>query len=108
MKPLQLVPRVAKDYAKRLVRHMGYTLTSLPDPSLIPQDVDDRFVEVVTGMQNIGPLEMTQHTTYAAVEYVVKAGLHGDLIECGVYQGRQVLMMAQTLKSYGLFDRDIY
>lgn len=108
MKSLQFVPRGVKQYAKRLVRDLGYTLTPLPDPNLISPDLDDRFIELVRGMHNIGTFEMKQHTTYSAVEYVVKAGLDGDLIECGVYQGRQVLMMAQTLKSYGVMDRDIY
>ena len=87
---------------------MGYSLTPLPDPDLIPQDLDERSVEVVREMQSIGALEVTQYTTYSAVEYVVEAGLDGDLIECGVYQGRQPLMMAQILKAYGVIDCEIY
>jgi hypothetical protein len=102
------VSRQIKDRAKRFLRHRGYQLARIPDPNAIPQDLSDRFVETMKGMQNIGGFEMKQHTTYAAVEYVVKSGIPGDLIECGVYQGRQVLMMAETLKSYGVTDRDIY
>jgi O-methyltransferase len=108
MNPLRLVPRAVKDRAHRLVRDMGYTLMPIPDPNAIPQDLDDRFVEMMQGVQNIGGFDMKQHTTYAVVEYVITAGLEGDLIECGVYQGRQVLIMAETLKSYGVDDREIY
>lgn len=108
MKILSFVPRAAKQYAKGLLRAAGYALAPIPKAGLIPQDVDDRFVATVAEMQNVGPLEMTQHTTFAAVEYIVKTGIEGDLIECGVWQGRQILMMAQTLKSYGIVDRNIY
>lgn len=90
------------------MRAAGYSLAPLPDPNQIPQDVDDRFVDLVREMKNVGVLEMTQHTTYAAVDYVVRAGLAGDFVECGVYQGRQALMMAQALKAFGVLDRDIY
>lgn len=108
MKVLRFVPRVAKQYVKRLIRATGYTLAPIPDPSLISPDLDDRFIELVGRMQNIGAFEMKQHTTYSAVRYVVTAGLDGDLIECGVYQGRQVLMIAEALKACGVSDRDIY
>jgi O-methyltransferase len=108
MKTLPLLPRAAKNGVKRLVRKMGYSLAPLPDPNAIPQDLDERFKLLARRMHNLGPLEMPQHTTYAAVEYILNAGLAGDLIECGVYQGRQILMMAETLKARGVLDRDIY
>lgn len=100
--------RALKDSVKRLVRRTGYTISPIPkhDPGL--GGLDDRFFDVLQGMQNIGAFEMKQFTTYSAVDYVLRAGVEGDLIECGVYQGRQVLMMAQTLLARGVDDREIY
>lgn len=108
MNPLRLLPRPVKDSARRFLRERGYQLSRIPDPDAVPRDLSDRFVATLKRMHNIGGFEMKQHTTYLAVEYVVRSGVEGDLIECGVYQGRQVLMMAETLKSYGMTDRDIY
>ncbi len=108
MKLSRMIPGVVKQAGIRALRRLGYVIAPLPDPNEISQDLDERFVDVLKGMQNIGRFEMKQHTTYAAVDYVVTAGIAGDLIECGVYQGRQVLMMAHALKARGVLDRDIY
>jgi O-methyltransferase len=105
---LRFVPARVKRQAARLIRASGYTFGPLPVPGAISTDLDDHFVEVLRGMHNIGKFEMRQHTTYGAVKYVVTAGIAGDLVECGVYQGRQVLMMAETLTALGVTDRDIY
>ena len=90
------------------MRGAGYTIAPIPHPNPIPADLDDRFVQILQGMPKIGDFEVKQYTTYSAVKYVVTAGIDGDLIECGVYQGRQILMMAETLNACGVSDRDVY
>lgn len=100
--------RALKNIAKRVARRMGYTIAPVTQPDPAFAGLDDRFLDVLNGMENIGAFEIKQYTTYAAVEYALDAGLDGDFIECGVYQGRQVLMMAQTLVSRGVTDREIY
>lgn len=44
----------------------------------------------------------------SAVRYVVEAGIPGDFIECGVWRGGSVMMIALTLQNLGVTDRDIY
>jgi len=34
---------------------------------------------------------------YKSVEYVVKAGIPGDIIECGVWRGGSMMLVAHTL-----------
>jgi O-methyltransferase len=108
MRLARLLPRAAKDFVMQALRAQGFVITRAPDRTAIPQDLDDRFIERVRGMSVLSGFDVRQHTTYSAVQYVVNAGLEGDLIECGVYQGRQILMMAEALKASGVSDRDIY
>jgi hypothetical protein len=43
-----------------------------------------------------------------AVEYVVRGGVEGALVECGVWKGGSVLAMILTLQRLGVDDRDVY
>lgn len=48
------------------------------------------------------------YALHSAVRYVVEARIPGDFVECGVWRGGSVMMIALTLKSLGVTDRDIY
>jgi O-methyltransferase len=48
------------------------------------------------------------YSLYKAVQYVVKKGIPGDFVECGVWKGGASMMMAMTLKQLGVTDRQIY
>ncbi len=45
---------------------------------------------------------------YKAVEYVVRAGIQGDFVECGVWRGGSVMVIARTLLRLKVTDRKIY
>lgn len=47
------------------------------------------------------------YTIYSAVTYLVKAGIQGDFVECGVWKGGASMLMALTLKELGVGDRSI-
>jgi hypothetical protein len=58
------------------------------------------------------PFTMTSterlYLLFNAVRFVVSAGIAGDFVECGVWQGGSVMMMALALKALGVTDRNIY
>lgn len=108
MKIQQAASRALKNIVKRLFRERGYTIAPVAQAEPALAGLDDRFMRVLAGMNTIGAFEIKQYTTYAAVEHVLNSGIEGDLIECGVYQGRQALMMAETLKARGITDRNIF
>src|SRR5665213_943463 len=86
-----------------------------PDPSTpkpfaaYPDLVAPAFRAVLALCQ---PATMTStdrlYALYEAVRYVVAAELPGAFVECGVWKGGSVMMMAATLLSLGIRDRDIY
>ncbi len=48
------------------------------------------------------------YALFAATRYVVTAGIPGAFVECGVWKGGSVMMMAATLRSLGVVDRDLH
>ncbi len=48
------------------------------------------------------------YALYGAVRYAVEAKIAGAFVECGVWKGGSVMMMALTLRNLGETDRDIY
>jgi O-methyltransferase len=45
---------------------------------------------------------------YKSVEYLVKAGVPGDLLECGVWRGGSMMLVARTLLSLGDTSRTLF
>ena len=45
---------------------------------------------------------------YKSVLYIVRSGIAGDLVECGVYRGGCCMLMALTLRVLGDTSRSIY
>lgn len=45
---------------------------------------------------------------YKAVEYIVAAGIAGDIVECGVWRGGSCMAAALALQHFARSDRDLY
>lgn len=80
-----------------------------PDRPSFPADFDETSIAVIRSVQ---PYTMTSveriFALIQAVEYVVRAGIPGDMVECGVWQGGSMMAVAQTLQRLGDTDRDLY
>ena len=75
----------------------------------LPPDLDDDFVELYRKNEAIlGPFNSKLYTTYQTTKYVIDNNLPGDLVECGVYRGRQVVMMALTMMAFGEETKNIF
>jgi O-methyltransferase len=48
------------------------------------------------------------YALYKAVEYVLRAGIEGDFVECGVWRGGSAMIIALSLMRAGVCGRDIY
>lgn len=58
------------------------------------------------------PFTMTSlermYALYKATEYVAKAKIAGDAVECGVWKGGSAMLAAMTLQKFGCTDKKIY
>lgn len=100
----------AKILINKALSRLGYIITRVDRPGgKIPADFDavDRAL-----WGRVMPYTMTGHTSaYSlrrAVEYVVRAGIPGDIVECGVWKGGCSMAMALTLEALGDRTRSLY
>ncbi len=91
-----------KSAVQRLASHYGYSVGST-------RDIDAGFWPIWTKCK---PFTMTSvergFALYKAVECVVRAGIPGDFVECGVWRGGSCMLMAGTLLSMNDTSRRIY
>jgi O-methyltransferase len=100
--------------ADRALGYLGYDLvrrsTGVPTPpSTLPPDFDE---EMSATVRAVGPYTLTPperiFALCEAVRYVIRAGIEGAFVECGVWRGGSSLAVVRTLLSMGVTDRDIY
>jgi len=95
-------------YSLRLLaRFSKYNLT--PKIEKVSKDMDLGFRPIYEACR---PYSMTSldrmYSLYKSVEYIVKSGIAGDFVECGVWKGGSAMVIAHTLHSLGNTDRKIY
>ena len=74
-----------------------------------PLDFDEQFQDII---RQVRPYTMTDinklHVLLSATQYVVRHGLAGDFVECGVWRGGSMHAAARMLDSLGDRERDLY
>lgn len=90
----------------------GYELRRIPDAGPgdgFPLDFDDDAKRL---FERVRPYTLTTKERVLAlreaVRYVSRAGIEGDIAECGVWRGGSVMVIALTLAELGDLDRDLY
>jgi len=91
----------------------------LPDGSkpiyrdIIKEDPDDLYFQKT--IDKFAPYTMTvlrgiepSYSLYKAVQYVVENKIPGDFVECGVWRGGSVILMALALAHFGDTSRKIF
>jgi hypothetical protein len=72
-------------------------------------DGDERFMAIYAQCKSFTMTSKERmYALYKAVEYVVKAKMPGDFVECGVWKGGSAMVMAHTLLALDIRDRKIY
>lgn len=93
-------------WARSLVRRMGYEVVKAG--SLYP-DFEPEFLTIY---ERCRPATMTSpermYALYSAVNYLVSAGIPGDMVECGVWKGGSSMVTALTLMTRGDTGRRLY
>ena len=91
---------------QRLVGGRGYEIVS---NSRMPPDYDQADIDLFA---KVKPYTLTSHERVfalrEAVSYVVRADIPGAIVECGVWLGSSMLIVANTLVELGRTDRDLY
>ncbi|MBL1289547.1 TylF/MycF/NovP-related O-methyltransferase [Streptomyces sp. NPDC057067] len=78
-------------------------------PPQFPADYDDEAKDIIRAVK---PYTMTSperlNAFVLATRHIVRHGIPGDIVECGVWRGGSMQACAKTLLSLGETDRDLY
>lgn len=74
-----------------------------------PLPTDPLFLELLAKYKQNTMLDWIRlYNAYMAVQYIVKNKIPGDIVECGVYKGGCIGLMAETLLRLGERKRRVY
>ena len=96
---------------RRLLRACGLDVVRYRPPvePPLPPDLSEGELSIV---RQIAPFSMTgvdrQVALIQAVRHLVRTGIDGSFVECGVWRGGSTMAMALTLIQEGHADRDLY
>lgn len=80
-----------------------------PKPLNLPADYDDEAKEIIRAVK---PYTMTSperlNAFILATRHVVRHGIPGDIVECGVWRGGSMQACAKALLAAGDTERDLY
>lgn len=101
---------------RRVLGRAGYDLVrrqppagAEPRPLEIPVDCDDATAEVIRSIQGYTLTSPERVMALCqAIEYLVRTGVPGALVECGVWRGGSMMAAAMTLRRLGATDRELY
>ena len=89
----------------KFIQFLGYTI-SKSDPVM---QKDLRFKQIYAQCEKYSMTSRVKmYELYKAVEYIVHSNIKGDFVECGVWKGGSVMLMALTLRELGVTNRNIY
>jgi len=96
---------------RALLRRLGYDVVrreTAPE-RVYPPDFD---ADLIALCEAVAPYTLTSPERIAAlrdaVRHVVRAGVPGAFVECGVWRGGSMVVVARTLLELGAVDRDLY
>lgn len=100
---------VVKTFLQRVRARLRPARPLPPDYNNATNDVDPEVLQIY---ERVRPYTMTNllrvNALVHGVRYVVRRGIEGAFVECGVWRGGSVMAMLLELQRLGVTDRDIY
>jgi hypothetical protein len=102
--------KIASEYQLRLERSYDYQALTVQDQ--LRAGMSDLEPEFLALYEQCRQYTMTSwerlYALYKAVQYTVENGIPGDLVECGVWRGGSMKLVAHVLRSLGDTDRTLF
>jgi O-methyltransferase len=107
--PGQLSTRVKTAILTRIKIELGKRDYQIYGGKMMPPDYDQATIDLYW---KVKPYTLTSHERVfalrQAVTYVAQNEIPGGIVECGVWRGGSMLVIAHTLLELGQTDRDLY
>lgn len=99
---------VVKILLQSIANKLGYRIARISNPDPII-DSDHEFLEIY---EKCKAYTMTSkermYALYKSVEHIVRAGIPGDFVECGVWKGGSAMLIVYALRKLMVTNRKIY
>ncbi len=93
---------------KRVAKRLGYDV-SRSRADVTPQDMGTEFAALYERYKDYSKTSIERmYALYEATRYVVRTGVPGDIVECGVWRGGSSMIAAGTLLALGSERRKIW
>jgi O-methyltransferase len=94
---------------KKIIRAILRIKEPIKDSQLVISDIEDSFLEIYEKCKNYTMTSIERmYALYKATEYIVRNEIPGDIVECGVWKGGSMMLIAYILKKFGDYNRDLY
>lgn len=101
--------KLVKNSIRSLAKRLGYDVVRADGSGRYPPDFSPQDVATIDACR---PYTMTSpvrmFSLMRAVEYVVAARVPGSFVECGVWRGGSMMVVARTLLQLGRTDADLF
>lgn len=95
--------------ARNAFGKLGLGIVNQKELTRFVDSLDEDDVKIIRAVQ---PFTLTRperiYAIIQAVKYVVKNGIEGDIVECGVWRGGSMMAAAMTLQAMGDTSRGLY
>jgi hypothetical protein len=101
-----------KQFIKKCLRYFGYDIVPYSRETAVaslPPDLTEEEKEILSA---VAPFTMTSIERIVclirATKYIVENRIEGDFVECGVWRGGSMMVVAHTLRRMGDTTRKLY
>lgn len=85
------------------------SLMQIKDIYGMEQGIEDEFVEIFKKTKKYTMTSwIRMYHLFKSIEYIAKNKINGDIVECGVWKGGSMLLVAETLELFKDYSRNIY
>jgi O-methyltransferase len=106
------MPTTLQRWVQRFFQWAGYDLVRVVRAKDARRAGDQDFLQDCKILEAVRPYTMTSaarvHALIDAVRYLVRAGIAGAIVECGVWKGGSMMAAALALRATGDTGRDLF
>lgn len=95
-----------RQFVKRALERAGYQLMGNEEPIYANKTATERSMQLVSANTMLSRARLVSLADQ--VSYCIRSGIEGDFVECGVWKGGGIGMVAATLLSEGVSNRHLH
>lgn len=98
-----------KNLAKKIIKKLGYEIHRADTHVESPISFNKTDIEIIKSVKLFTLTSIERRfALIQAVNYIIKNKIAGDIVECGVWKGGSIMVIAKTLLELKSYDKELY